>query len=401
MTSMTSPPQPTGARIRVWIRDHPTAADALLGLALLVIALIPTTFGDSSERLSPDQVFPWMVPAACLLVLRRRFPWQVWISATILGCAGAAIAEGPTPAYVPAVIALYTVSTRSSTIHTVLAIAASAVMPALLIALTGVGDPLDMLVYGMSMWSGLAGILGIAVKAQRDVIAAAHERTRQAEASREEEAHRRVVEERLRIARELHDIVAHHVAVISVQAGVAGHLLRTDPDGATEAIEHVRRSSKTVLKEVPGLLGLLRTDTGPLEVSSTPRLDELPGLIDHARQFGLDVVLHMSGAPVTLRPAVELAAYRVLQEALTNAGRYSDGTVVVRVDFHPADLTLEVRNTRAQRPHPATSGGHGLIGIRERVASVGGEVTAGPDAAGTWMVRASLPIGEQMRETTA
>ncbi len=123
----------------------------------------------------------------------------------------------------------------------------------------------DALAYGLLPWSILAAVSGRAVRSQRAAMTAAHERARQAEATREEEAQRRVVEERLRIARELHDVVARHILVIHVHAGVAGHLMRTDPDRAVEAIGHVRDASRTVLDEVPGLLGLLRTGSdGPV-----------------------------------------------------------------------------------------------------------------------------------------
>ena len=174
--------------------------------------------------------------------------------------------------FVPAIFALYSLTVRVETAPALAATLGCALVPALVMLATTPYGLLDSSTYQFVSTSGLAAVSGIAVRNQRAVVAAAHERARQAEATREEEAQRRVADERVRIARELHDVVAHHVSVINVQASVAGQLLRTDPDGAAAALAHVREASQTVLREVPGLLGLLRTGNEELETAPAPRL---------------------------------------------------------------------------------------------------------------------------------
>ena len=155
----------------------------------------------------------------------------------------------------------------------------------------------------MIPWIGLAAMSGIAVRNQRAVVAAAHERARQAEATREEEAQRRVADERLRIARELHDVVAHHVSVINVQAGVAGHLMRS-----TQTVPGARARARGEPDGAPGgtgLLGLLRTGDEELETSPAPRLEDAAGLVEQARRSGLRVMWQTSGTPSTLTPGTD------------------------------------------------------------------------------------------------
>ena len=386
------------ARVRSWFRTHSTVADGVLALALLGILLLPFYVDvDAPDRFNLEMtplLFGLLVGACACLVLRRRYPWGVWAATTALGLAGVLVEQGPTPVYVPAIVALYTVvSTRVGTAPVVGATLASALGPVALIIGTGTWDAFNSLAYGMVPWSGLAAVSGIAVRSQRAVVEAAHERARQAVATREEEAQRRVVEERLRIARELHDVVAHHVSVINVQAGVASHLLRTDPDGAADAIGHVREASQTVLREVPSLLGLLRTGEGELDTAPVPRLTDVEGLVNQARRSGLEVVRQTTGTPLALPPTTDLTAYRVVQEGLTNAARHGTGQVLLRVDHDDAGFTIEIRNPQSALSSAAeATGRHGLIGMRERVAAAGGTFSAGLEGPGTWVVRARLPV---------
>lgn len=380
-------------RARGWLRTHPTGADALLAVLVFAVSIGPLVYEPGTEEieLTPSAVVLLAAASACL-VLRRRHPWWVWALATGIGAIGVGINEGPTPVFVPAIVALYTVSARADTTPMLAATFVSAVLPLGVILIAGSFGVLDSEPYELIPWSGLAAMSGTAVRSQRAVVAAAHERARQAEATREEEAQRRVAEERLRIARELHDVVAHHVSAINVQAAVAAQLMRRDPDGAEAALAHVREASQTVLREVPGLLGLLRTGDEELETSPAPRLADAAGLVEQARRSGLEVTWQTSGTPLTLTPGTELAAYRVLQEALTNARRHGAGQVLVRVVYEDGGLTLEIRNAQADTSPVATSGQHGLLGMGERVSATGGTLSAGPEEPGTWVVRARLPV---------
>ena len=257
-------------------------------------------------------------------------------------------------------------------------------------AWTGANTPVPLIAVALV---GVA--VGESVRSRRELVVASEERTRRVEQALEEEARRRVVEERLRIAREVHDVVAHHIAVVNMQAGVAAHHLRDRPDEAAVALGHVRTASRTVLGELGGLLSVLRDvdePAGPVE--PTPRLADLDRLVDSFAAAGLCVDPVVSGTPRALPPTIDLAAYRVIQECLTNAQKHGEGKAVLRLTYAADWLDVEVRNARStggQSPEePAT--GHGMVGMRERLTAVGGSVTAGPIANGVFAVSARLPL---------
>lgn len=231
---------------------------------------------------------------------------------------------------------------------------------------------------------------GFAVGSRRSTLVAAKDRVERAERTREVEAARRVAEERLRIARELHDVLGHHVAVIGVQAGVAETLLESRPEAARAALEHVQDASGSVLTELAALVEVLREPGDGPATSPTPGLEALDGLLEDVRSTGLVVDVASRGAPPRLAPVVDLTAYRVVQEALTNAHKHGDGRAEL-IMTHAADaLTIEVLN--AFRPDVAGGGrGHGLVGMRERVVSVGGSLDAGADGR-HFRVCAVLPV---------
>jgi signal transduction histidine kinase len=217
------------------------------------------------------------------------------------------------------------------------------------------------------------------------------------EENREHEARLRVHSERLRIARDLHDAVGHQVALISVQAGALGYLLDTDLDKARESLAHIHRASEAALEELRLTVGLLRQpgDSEPTEpASGLGRLEELIGSFSAT---GLNVTCHVTGEARPLPEAVDLTAYRVIQESLTNTAKHAAGaSASVRLAFRPGVLALAVEddgpgvsgNGHAGNGH----GGHGLIGMRERAAAVGGWVSAGPRGGGGFQVLAELPL---------
>jgi signal transduction histidine kinase len=207
-------------------------------------------------------------------------------------------------------------------------------------------------------------------------------------------AERAVIEERQRIARELHDVIAHSVSVMTVQAGAVRRRLATDQDQEREALEAVEATGRQALTEMRRLVGLLREQGAMPEFSPQPGLGTIDSLLDGVRAAGLPVELEVDGAPHELPPGVDLAAYRVVQEALTNALKYAGPAHAwVTVSWGDDELRLEVAND-GRTDGDGSTGGHGLDGMRERVSLYGGEIVSGPRDGGGYVVRARLPLGD-------
>lgn len=253
----------------------------------------------------------------------------------------------------------------------------------------------------------LATAAAIAVSSRRAAMVALEDRARRAEETREQTALRRVAEDRLRIARELHDVIAHHVAAISVQAGVAEHMVDRDPEAAREAMHHVRTSARSVLSELQSVLGVLRQDESALPTAPAPGLSGLPDLISSARSMGTWVELDLPATTPPLDLAADSAAFRLVQEALTNVRKHAAGaTATVRVSASAASVVVTVTNGRPSGaaagsgavpgPEDVPSGsGLGLLGMRERVLAVGGSLASGPTADGGFRVEAVLPLAQE------
>jgi signal transduction histidine kinase len=221
------------------------------------------------------------------------------------------------------------------------------------------------------------------------------EQARLAIAESGELARSAVSDERARIARELHDVIAHSVSVIAVQAGAAEQQLESDPEKAREHLGAVRRTSREAMTEMRRLLGVLREDEA--SYAPQPGIGRLPDLLDEARSGGLDVDLSEEGERPQLSPGLDLTVYRLVQEALTNARKHSgSGRAQVRIRYEARELELEVSNEVNGRVPEQGPGGHGLVGMRERVRLFGGSFDAGRDD-GSFHVRARLPLGEPGR----
>ncbi|BCJ50312.1 two-component sensor histidine kinase [Actinoplanes sp. NBRC 14428] len=248
-------------------------------------------------------------------------------------------------------------------------------------------------------WVCGTGALGDAVRNRRALLDETTERLRQAEQTREEEARRRAMDERLRIARELHDVVAHHIAVMNVQAGAAGHVVEQHPEKAGPVLEVIRQASDNVLREMRSVIGVLRDHGDRRNVEPSPSLSRLDDLVAGLTMTGFRVESRVEGDRRDLPAMVDQAAYRIAQEALTNAHRYGDGSARLTVTYGPQELTIEVTN-RVGLPRRGVSG-FGLLGMRERAAAVGGTVTAEPAAGGRFVVRTTLPTSAYALEATA
>jgi len=249
----------------------------------------------------------------------------------------------------------------------------------------------------------VAMLLGALVRSRRAYAAEVTERLRLAEEERESEAQRRVVVERLRIARELHDTVAHAIATITVQSSAASHLIGSDPERAREAVDAIRQTGKSALAEMRTTLEVLRADERPVLSDRDSGLDRLPALLEAVRAAGLDVTVTGELAGHDLPRPVDHAAYRIVQESLTNVLRHAGAaaTASVAVTVDPESITLEVTDdgvggSGSEDPGSGsagwqTTGGHGLSGMQERVESLGGEFSAGARPSGGFTVLARLP----------
>ena len=381
-------------RVRTWLGCHPGPSSVLVAALVLLVSV---TGGPRSGEQGPvaTSTAGWvLVVAACaLLVVRVRWPVAVWLGTLTLATAQTVL-DGGIGRTVPALlVALYTVCAWRPWRTAI----GSALVSALVLGAAGVvaaGFVVDTGVYALLGFGGTFCATGIAMRNQRAVVAAAQERARIAEQTREEEAQRRVAEERMRIARELHDVVAHHISVVNVQAGVARHLLATDLPAADAALANVREAAALVLRETGSILGLLRTSDDGTAVEPAPGIDGLGRLVEGSRRAGLTVEWTVSGAPRPLAPAADLAAYRLVQEALTNAQRHGTGRAVLLVDWSGPGLLLQVSNPVRDEP-PSTPGagrpgGHGLVGMRERVSAAGGRLDVGRSGE-SFTVRAELP----------
>jgi signal transduction histidine kinase len=381
-----------------WIRRwraaacHPLLVDALLAVVLAVAVLKSAVFRTGESLAESVTVRDVLVAAVAFVavLLRRRNP-RIALGVAVVATVGAVV-QGVSN---PGLIAVLGVIVYSIAAHTnrragwvcAVAAACSVYAAAVVVSAQTWWRP-DVL--GVFAWVFMAAAAGDAARSHRAYIAEVEERARRAEQTREEEVHRRVIDERLRIARELHDVVAHHIAVISVQAGAAGHVLQRRPDQVGEVLAHIRDASDTVLKELASVVGVLRGSDEGVGTEPTPGLARLPQLLGALRAAGFRVRHEQRGAPSEMPALVDLAGYRIVQEALTNAHRYGDGSADLLVEYAPEGVVLEVTNEVHDAGADAGTG-YGLIGMRERATSAGGTVTAGPVGDGRFRVHAVLP----------
>ncbi len=390
--------------IRQWLTGRPLRTDLVVALLCFLLAA-PITAATAYHRDASVAGYLLLLLLSCLpLVARSRWPVQVAAATVAVGVVEFALipfSAGPQPQPDPLGIALYAVgvalyaaATRTDrrTAWRTGGCAAAALTICALITRPGLEELPQNL--GLIAWPCLSVAIGDAVRSRRELLASAMERAERAERTREEEARRRVTEERMRIARELHDVVAHHITLVNAQAGVAHHLMRTDPEHAYQALERIRDTSRAALDELRATVGLLRysgEQAAPREPA--PGLAGLDDLLDAFRHSGLSVVLDRAGEPVELPPITDLTAYRIIQEALTNTHKHAGpATAYVRLDFAADVLRLSVEDDGRSAAGPGKGTGHGMIGMHERARAVGGTLTAGPRPGGGFRIDAELPL---------
>ncbi len=333
------------------------------------------------------------------LLGRRRAPVTTLAVTTLCGMFVAPAGLLTTPlAVAPAVVSAYSIaagSERRAAFAVVAACAALLVVVPPFVEDDLVWEDVSRLVT-VAAAPLVAAVLGRSSRHRRAYLALMEERARVAEESRETQAHHRVAEERVRIARELHDLVAHQITLANAQASVAAHVFDTQPDKARASLNELVETTRHALDELRATVGLLRRrgDT-PAATEPAPGLARLGVLTESFRHAGLDASVQVEGTAQTLPPGSDLAAYRVIQEALTNVTKHaSTATAQVRLVWDDEHLTITIADDG--EPNPFLSDrppGYGLIGLRERLSVIGGDLTAGPQAGRGFLVTATVPLG--------
>jgi len=337
-----------------------------------------------------------LIGSGLALAWRRRRPVAVFAATVASSLAYYAAGYPDGPGWVALFVATYTVTAEGDGDRSLKLVAAG---KAVLVAgwlLTADLEPLNAAgwVFFRIGAAVMVAALGESVRTRRALAAEALRRAERAELTKEAEARRRVDAERLRIAREVHDTVAHAIAVINVQAGVTAHVLDKRPQQARETLVTIERTSARALGELRATLGMLR-DLDEDRRAPAAGLGQVQELVDLAREAGLDVKVEVESPPRELPAAVDQAAYRILQESITNVIRHAGGSrVTISLGYGPAALELRVVDDgRGHGAAPgAGGGGRGIAGMGERAALLGGELTAAPLPGGGFQVRARLPL---------
>jgi signal transduction histidine kinase len=373
---------------------RPPRADVIGAAAVSLVGIIETTTSSTLEATPP-----YYLAALCTtvpLAWRRAAPvWAfagVGLSAAVFGALDGDVFESAY-SFISLLLAIYSVAANDTPRRAALCGVAIAVVVGVGFTIDpgrgGVGDYVFVLGLVGGFWT-----LGYLLRERGLHNVALQERALRAEHEREERARAAVAEERARIARELHDVVAHSLSVMLVQTGVVRRRIRGDHPGESELLAEIESTGRGALSEMRRLLGILRTEgVGAAELQPQPGLDTLEPLVDSMREAGLPVALSVEGSSDGVSPGLGLAAYRIVQESLTNALKHAGGAsasvrVAVAEDAVDVSVTDDGRGV-----DPASDGlGHGLVGMRERVALYGGRLETGPLDGGGYRVHARLPL---------
>ncbi len=368
--------------------------------AVLAGALVVTAVGSTVRTGRFFASLPFAAIMIIAVVVRRRYPVGAFAVAVAAGAAQVVIAVRPSGTDLAIVILLYTIAAYRPR---------SVSIPGLVICLFGAAAAIarwapnsqigraNAIIAETVVLMGpvlIAWVLGDSMRYRRAYYASLEDRAARLERERDAQAQIAAAAERARIARELHDVVAHNVSVMVVQANGASYALDTEPERAREALTAISRTGRQALTEMRRLLGVLRADQQDTGLAPMPGVSELGELIDQARAAGLPVSFSVEGTPQPLPSGVGLATYRVVQEALTNTRKHG-GTAAaaeVALSYGGDELTLRVTDDGRGAATAADGAGHGLIGMRERVELYGGALLAGPRPGGGYQVMARLPL---------
>jgi signal transduction histidine kinase len=371
--------------------------EAILTIAVAALQIAGTTGAarhQSDVRSLDAGGYLLLGAAVAVLPARRRWPVAT-MAATFLLTLGYSLAGYPNgPIWAPLIIAFGTALVaghRRAAYATLLA--GYAGFEWLVPAVTGNDWPSAASAIGLAAWLLLILAISEVVRFRLAYRSESRRRAVEEERTRIEEARRQASEQRLGIARELHDVLAHSISLINVQAGVALELMDQRPDAARNALASIKQTSKDALIEVQSVLAALRQSDEPAPHAPTPTLGDLAGLLDNAEATGLETHLQTTGTPSPVPVAVEQAAYRIVQEAVTNVVRHADATtVMVQVTYLPDELELTVEDDGRGPSTSVSNGGYGISGMRERASALGGQLSAEPRADRGFCVSVRLPL---------
>lgn len=409
--STTSPERRYADRLEQFTDRHPLAVDVVVVLALMGCASLGSHLTlPGADPPDQDKAATLLMGVSCLALLKHRSHPRTSVAVTAV-CTVVAVTLGYllTPLLLaPIMAALYWLATqtdrRTTRVYGVTTMAALVVAAVFSDSMGHVS--LLLRTIGPFFWLLLPLAAGNMTRLRRAYLQAVQARAEHAERTREEEARLRVTEERMRIARELHDVVAHHLALANAQAGTAAHLALASPEQTKKILTDLTGTTSSALRELKATLGLLRQNDDPdsATLEPSPGLARLPELVAACASAGLTVTVGTEGEPRGLSPGVDLTAFRIVQEALTNVTKHAAAeTAQVRLVYSGSRLLITVSNDgpAAAVPEGALSRGFGVMGMRERAHSVGGELCAGPRPEGGFEVTTALPLQPSSTTTAA
>lgn len=391
----------TTARVKeLWRRGRSApiwAIDALLATVLVIVVLLTVSAGPIDPDVAYEQPDVWtyliVVASTVPYYVRRRAPFTVFAWSALGLCTLSALGyyEGALPFAV--LVGIYTVGAYRPPRAILAAFGVLIAAMAILVGLGASNFTTGSVIENSALF-GFALLFGWTVQSRRLRLEVAEERAELLEREQAEGAARAVADERLRIAQELHDVVAHSMSVIAVQAGAGMHVIDQDPAEAKRALENISATSRSTLTGLRRLLGVLRDDGSGVSYAPAPSLGDIGELAGEVTRAGVTVEVDTDGSLADVPPGVGFTGYRIVQEALTNVLKHAGPSrASVRLAHQPGTLRIDVSDDGRGVNGRATDGGHGLIGMRERVAVYGGTLQAGPRPGGGYLVTAVLPYG--------
>ncbi|GII56333.1 two-component sensor histidine kinase [Planotetraspora thailandica] len=385
-------------RLRAWSRRHPVLVDSLTVSPVILFCLSSARYSDVSQdvgmHISTAFAFALSVLLLAPLVVRRNRPREVFATIALISLGQWMLGMGILSANLAVLVAMYAVASRCTARW---AIAAGLVAElGLLMAQSRWGGFQPSAFASMSVFVIAIWIAGIYVNTRHRYVESLVERAERAELERDQQARIAAAAERARIARELHDVIAHNVSVMVVQADGASYAISSDPEQARRAVQAISSTGRQALAEMRRLVGVLRQDGGFREkYAPQPGVAQLADLVEQVGDSGLPIDFTVSGTPRDLPEGEQLVIYRIVQEALTNTLKHGGpgARAVVDIAYGSAGVTLRISDDGRGAAATPGQGGHGLLGMYERAAMYGGTVDAGPRPGGGFQVVARIPTG--------
>jgi signal transduction histidine kinase len=383
------------ARLRAIDAPRPWALDTLIAVLLFLGSTLSALSPGPNDRPGDATLFALLAVGAAPYALRRRAPLAVLVLASVPVLAMISAGYGSAVIGSTLFLAAYTVAAWSGTRDTAFAAGYVLVLLAAVVALVPRSMPFGELATDAALFIG-AFALGRSANDRRQNLALVRERAALAEQARAGQARHAVADERLRIAQELHDVIAHSLGVIALQAGVGAHIIEVDPVEARASLVAISDTSRSALTEVRRILGSLRGQGDASTYHPPPGLDALPGLAAELTAAGLPVAVHVQGDRNLIPAALDVTAYRLVQESLTNVVKHAGpARAEVTIRYEPGAVVLEVVDDGREPAADTGHAGHGQLGMRERVSVWGGSLMTGSQPCGGYRVTARLPYSEK------